>query len=779
MKKIISLMLAGVFVLTATAPAYAQGELTKGEYAQILLETAKPYNPSLKMEDIIKGDGSGQEENKLVTKAEALVMLKRAYGNLPTLSGDLKRTAPESGTYTDLPFWSKTDIEALSKAGVLSEPVGGAIGATEYIDKDYADTMSGRMYRLFGSDPKDDFYTTVNRKFLNDSVIEEGSAEASVFYDVNDDISGDLIEILAEIVKSNHVKGSAEQKIKDFCATAADKKTREELGISPIEPYLEKIREAKTDKELYQVALDLAEDTTLDLLFGFSVTSELEDKTKYVPVFDTYVPTLPLSNYYEGSEMIEDFRKYMIKAFIMGGNDTETAKEKADLVIDFETELAKYSAPNEEFVEIENNFNYYTMKDLQGYFKSVDVKAVADVHGFNIDKKIVIVDPEQMKFYASYFDGEHTELLKALAEISMIAYYSDLLTEDFTMLDNELTEVIYGFNPENTILTNAFNSTFSLMSDYLGEIYYKNNFSEEEEEKVRDIVNSIKDSYLERLKANTWLSEETKEEAIKKLETLEVVIGIPDDGTDFIKDIDIKGPSEGGTYIENINNVLKANDKIIADLLSGDYTINEISFSAYEVNAMYRPDYNTIILPAGILREPIYSSEDSYEETYGKIGYIIGHEMSHAFDTNGAKYDENGNYKNWWTKVDYANFSKLSKKVEEYYDGAEAATGLTVNGKLTLDENIADMVGVEAALDALKTKVEKPDYEKFFESFAYISRYTITRDTLKYDLEEDVHSPCYIRVNYSVKNTDEFQETYNVEEQDGMYVSPSDRIEIW
>ncbi len=232
-------------------------------------------------------------------------------------------------------------------------------------------------------------------------------------------------------------------------------------------------------------------------------------------------------------------------------------------------------------------------------------------------------------------------------------------------------------------------------------------------------------------------------------------------------------------YIDNIYAVLKENDRITADLLNGECTVEDISFSAYTVNAMYMPSYNTMVLPAGILRKPIFDVNNSYEENYGAIGYIIGHEISHAFDTNGAKYDEKGNYKNWWTEADYAKFEELSKKAQLYYDGAEAATGLTVNGKLTLDENIADIAGVEVALDALARNVQQPDYKKFFESLAKTSRYTTTRDSLEVDLQEDEHSPNYIRVNYAVKSTDEFYDAYNVTADDGMYVPEADRIRMW
>ena len=779
MKKYFAVLLTGVFAFSITVNAFAEGELTKGEYAQILLETAEDYNPSLAIDDIIKGDGSSDANEKLVTKAEALVMLKRAFGNLPKIKGDLERTAPESGSYTDVPAWARNDINLLSQAGVLSEEPGGELGAEEYITQEYADIMSGRMYRLFGSNPKDDFYCAVNHRFLLNSTIATGYDSSSVFTDITNQIGYDLSEILVDILSKNHKTGSIEQKVKDFYLTAADKETRKKLGISPIEPYLKKLRETKTDEDLQQFSLELANDTTLDVLAGFSATTALEDKNKYVPVFDTYTATLTLDDYEEGGRALEEFRKYMVTVFKLGGNDEETAQAKADSVIEFEKELAQHSKSAEDYTEIENSYNYFTLKQLQGYYKSLDLKAVADIHGFKLSDKIIVSDPEAMKFYGSYFDGKHTELLKNLAEISMLAFYSDMLTEEFMNAHNQLVMAIYGYNPDNSIESDAFNTTVSLMDEYLGMIYYEQNFTEEDKAKVEAIVNNIITAYRNRLNNIDWLSDETKAQAVKKLDNMQIIIGMPEEDTGFMDNIDIKSKSQGGTYIENIYSILKENDRIVADLLSGNVSIEDISFSTYTVNAMYVPYENAIILPAGILRKPMFDPEADNAENYGAIGYIVGHEISHAFDTNGAKYDENGNYKNWWTAEDYANFEKLSKKAELYYDGAEAATGLTVNGRLTLDENIADIAGMEAALDALAMTDKEPDYKTFFEKFAGILRFTTYREIIEYDLAEDVHSPSYIRVNYVVKSTDEFYKAYDIESGDGMYVPEEDRIRIW
>ncbi len=542
MKKFIAILLAGVFTLSAACPAFAEEELTKGEYADLLLNIASDYNPGITRESLIKGDngGSNDENAKPVTKAEALVMLKRAFGSLPKLQGDLQRTAPKAGTYTDVPLWAVNEISALSNAGVLSEEAGGALGANQHITKAYADTMAGRMYRLYGSSPKDDFYTYVNKGFLTSSVIKSGYSSTSIYNDITNQIGYDLADILVDILKKHHSKGSIEQKIKDFYLTAADVRTRQELGIKPIREYLFKLRQVKSDKELQEFALSLADDTTLDVLFGFSVTTELEDKNSYIPVFDTYVTTLPLDAYTQNGEAIKAYREYLIKILTLGGNDNAAAEKKADDVIAFEMELAKHTKATEEYSQIESSYNYYSLNQLQRYYKSVDLKSAADVHGFKLGSKIVVADPEAMMFYGSYIDGKHTETLKNLAEVSMLAFYSDLLTEDFVKADNMLVEAVYGYNPQNDMSSNAFNTTVNMMSDYLGMVYYQNNFTDKEKKQVENIAQSVIACYRDRLNANTWLSDATKAQAIKKLDNMKVVVGMPEESSSFMDNIHIK-----------------------------------------------------------------------------------------------------------------------------------------------------------------------------------------------------------------------------------------------
>jgi putative endopeptidase len=747
----------------------------------MLLEQAKEYNTSVKLEDIIK-DTSETATSKKLTKAEALVMLRRAFGTLPTLKGDLARSAPEVQTYTDLPFWAVDDVTALSNAGVLSEE-SGEIGAGEYVTEDYTDLMASRMYRLFGSNVKDDYYATVNKDYLENSVIEDGESEKNITNDTQDKVYEVVSAILADIIIKEHSAGSIEQKIKDFYLTATNEEARNRLGIKPIKPYLNSLKSVKTDAELVKFAKQLATDTTVDCLVGFGVTQQYDDNETYLPVYQGYTPTLSQEDYEdEDGKALTVYKSYLVKILKLAGESDKTAEKKAQEVIDFEYELSKNITPNEEYDDFESTYNYYSLSDLQERFKSYDLGAIAKAHDFDLsDKQIVVNDPKGMEFYAGYFDGKHTELLKTLAEVSILSAYTSRLDEDFVEAGNLLAEAVYGVNYEYTIQSIAYYITLSTMDDYLGSVYCERELTDEKRSEIEKMVTVIRDCYKERIKELDWMSDETKSEAIKKLDNIGIIIGGYDETMDSMDGIEILGTAAGDdAYIKNVYSILKAVDAQRAELINGDAEIDGVGFSTYEVNAMYADSLNTMIIPAGIMNAPFYDESLSIAENYGGIGVIIGHEMSHAFDTTGAKFDENGQYKNWWTDEDYAKFNELSKKVESYYDGAEAATGLAVKGKLSIDENIADIGGLEVALDALKKVSDgTPDYDAFFRSYALSFVGSYDRAYMSYLVKYEVHAPDSIRVNYPVKSTDEFYEAYDVEDGDGMYVKDEDRIRIW
>ena len=277
-----------------------------------------------------------------------------------------------------------------------------------------------------------------------------------------------------------------------------------------------------------------------------------------------------------------------------------------------------------------------------------------------------------------------------------------------------------------------------------------------------------------RLKENTWLEDETKKYAVKKLETLNILVGYPDKYDEVYDKLVV---DEKESFFSNTMRF----SKIMAEheYAKWNTTVKKLEWgmSSNTVNAYYNPSVNHICFPAAILQAPFYSLTQTKSENYGGIGAVIGHEISHAFDNNGSQFDENGNLKNWWTKKDYETFDEKAKAMIDLFDGIEFSGG-KINGKLTVSENIADAGGLSCALEALKNGGEY-NLEEFFINWAKIWRIKAKKEYLDYVIKVDVHAPGELRANIQPRNLDDFYKTFNVEENDKMYLEKKKRVNIW
>ena len=317
------------------------------------------------------------------------------------------------------------------------------------------------------------------------------------------------------------------------------------------------------------------------------------------------------------------------------------------------------------------------------------------------------------------------------------------------------------------------------MPEYADRLYAQQYFSPEAKADVEKMVNDIITVFEERIDKLEWMSAETKVKAKSKLSKIKVKVGYPDEyDTEDFDSIEIKSVKDGGSYFENMRNIMHYRAKEAASLQGTENDHSDWVMNSFIVNACYDPGANDITFPAGILQSPLYDINASYEENLGGIGYIIAHEITHAFDNNGAKYDENGNAADWWTEKDYDEFQKLCAKMTDFYDGKEAAPGIAANGARTLSENVADNGAVQC-IPEIVSELENPDYSALYRSIARTWLQTSSREYVQYLNQIDTHSAAKLRVNMPVENCEEFYKTFNVCESDGMYVAPQNRVVIW
>lgn len=308
--------------------AAAEQDATRGEVAAMLLQAADDYNPGVEKTDIIKGYEDGQlHEEWNVTRAEALVMLKRAFGELPEPTGHNARVAIPAENFTDIPEWAQTELADVFDAGIVAGTADGIFSPDENVTAGQMELFIERVYSLFGTNLKDDFYATVNKDTLNNLQIQPGRVISGSLYDLQDKSTEAVDAIIQEIISGTYEKGTKEQKIADFYKNVADMESRNEIGIAPLTPYLELIDTAETIDDLIEIQSKLVDELYIYQYMGFGLTIDMKDSTKYTLVFSPIAINFPKDTYQNGTEQqIESYLKYMKTLFVLGG-ETEADAE--------------------------------------------------------------------------------------------------------------------------------------------------------------------------------------------------------------------------------------------------------------------------------------------------------------------------------------------------------------------------------------------------------------------------------------------------------------------
>lgn len=317
-----------------------------------------------------------------------------------------------------------------------------------------------------------------------------------------------------------------------------------------------------------------------------------------------------------------------------------------------------------------------------------------------------VFDEKQFEALARCFTPENLELFKAYQKMALLTGFSGYLGEEAA------SEFSYG-EYAGGAAANAAVQTF--LSEELGEIYVNRYFSPESKAEIENMADRMISVFKNRISRLDWMEESTKQEALRKLDHITVLIGYPDEWqkTEAV----IESPADGGSYFSNVAAVSVWQWKQMVEKLENPVEERRFPLAAYTVNAAASRNTNTIIFPAGILQAPFYDPDASFEENLGSIGTTIAHEITHMFDDGGAQYDADGNIRNWWSEKDYTHFKDLCGKAEAFYDGYEAVPGAAVSGAGVLSENIADIGGVACSLEIL-SEMEHPDYDAFFRSYA-------------------------------------------------------------
>lgn len=781
-KQILASALAAAALLASLPAALAADSeipAARGAVCAALVAAADDYNPGVTAADVMHGDPDGNlRENDPVTRAEALVMLQRAFGGLPAPQGDNARKGYPASNFTDVPAWAQEELADVFAAGIVAGTSSTTFSPDENVTMEQLDKFIHRTYTLFGSNLKDDFYASVNKDWLDSSVIPAGQSSTGTLYEKMYDT--EPLNTLIERTVANPV-GEDAQRIAALYTNILDWDARNTAGIEPIRPYLEAAEAAQSVDEVMAVKKQIAEDLAGNALVGFTLSADAKDSTRYTVGFAAFSPSLSKDVYANGGSQKDAYLTYIQTLFEIGGADEASAAADAQRVWEMEKELSSHALDRQDYGNVDKTYNVYTMDELKALYPTLDLDDIYAQSGLaRSDDQIVVSDVGLLEASPKYFTEEHLADLKAYLRLTILAGYGGMLSQDFQDASDAYQEAFLGISGTLSDEALATQLVQQYLSDELGRLYAAEYFSEEAKADVEDMVYDFIDIYESRIRSLDWMSDATKAKAIEKLDALGVKVGYPDEGkwNDYFKGVTLKTADEGGSYFDNIITLLKAQQQMLIKWQGQPVNKDLWPMAAYTVNACYVPSSNEIVFPAGILQAPLYDVNASREENLGGIGYIIAHEITHAFDNNGAKYDKNGNAADWWTAEDYAAFQQLCDEVTAFYDGVEAAPGITCNGALTLSENIADLGAAQCILEAVQRETN-PDLKAMFRAMANTWCSTMPRETAAYYTTVDVHAPDKLRANRVLQTLDAFYTTFGITEGDGMWIAPEDRVAIW
>ena len=405
---------------------------------------------------------------------------------------------------------------------------------------------------------------------------------------------------------------------------------------------------------------------------------------------------------------------------------------------------------------------------------TIDFKAILnDLFGF-VPETIIVSEPRYFENFASVFNNETFEQYKHWAYVNGLINSCSLLTEELRELGSVYYRTIAGI-PKNTPIEKfAYQLASDMYSEPVGLYYGEKYFGEEAKKDITEIVYQIIDTYKERIQKNEILEEETREKAILKLSKIGVKMGYPDKVLDFYGKLIF---NEESSLFDIVNELRRITLLDNLEKLSKPTNPEKWAMPGHMVNACYDPFVNDITFPAAILQAPFYSIKQTRSENLGGIGAVIGHEISHAFDSNGAKCDENGNINNWWKEEDTKRFEAKVNQMVEQFDGIELPWG-KVNGKFIVSENMADNGGMGVTLEIM-SKTPNASYEEYFTNWAKVWCMKAKPEYLQLLINLDVHGPNILRANMPPRNFEEWYSTFDVKESDQMYIEPSKRIVIW
>ncbi len=635
--------------------------------------------------------------------------------------------------------------------------------------------------------PQDDFYHYANGNWLKQNTIPPAEVRWGSFNILRHATEKQLRVLLADIQTKKAAKDSNEQLVRDIYISAMDLPTRNKLGTAPLKPYLAKIAAIRDQKSLLKTIAFLQR-AGVDAPWGFGVDQDSKDSERYILHFYQSGLGMPNRDYYlkDDAEFVRvrtAYKPFVAAMFGHLGYSKKYAASAVEIVMKVETALARISMDKVDLRDAEKTYHKYPAAGLKK-LGSINWSAFLKEAGVPPVKQVIVMQPEFLKKSVAMLGSLSIDEWKTYLTWQLMEYAGAHLSMPIARTTfNFYGKTLAGQKQMRAPWRRALSVTNSVVGFALGKIYIERHFGSEARKKMGILVDDLFAAYEKRMAELDWMSPKTKKLAIHKLRAISRKIGYPTKWRSY-KGLHI----EPGDYFGNIKRAEEHGRKREIAKLKKPIDRTEWHMTPQTVNAYCNFNLNEIVFPAAILQHPFFDARNDDAVNYGAIGSVIGHELTHAFDDQGSKFDAKGNMRSWWTPRDRKAFMKKANMIVKQFNTFKVADGVAVNGKLTLGENIADLGGAVIAYDALQKHLSKvgrktiegfTDEQRFFLGFAQQEQELTRPEYQKMAAINDPHSPAEFRINGPLVHMPEFYAAFGIKKGDKMFRAPAARAKIW
>lgn len=624
---------------------------------------------------------------------------------------------------------------------------------------------------------KDNLYLAINSEWLANAKIPADQTSTGVNSELDISIEKKLMKDFADIAAGKEKM----PKIRNFDKAIALYKIAKNFdrrnldGAKPIQADLKKLISLKDFADFATQASELFMGPYI-LPFTFDVDADMKNTDVNVLHFggpSTFLPDTTTYKSEDAKQLLDILKKQSINLLTMAGLDQEEVENYVTNALKFDAKIADLVKSTEEWADYAAIYNPVSYDEFISKFKSFDMAAFLKVILPEEPARVIVMEPRFLRGAEELISPVNFEELKGWLLVKYINNVARFLSQDFCEAAFPYTQAISGTPELPSQIKRAYRLANSNFDEVVGIFYGKKYFGAKAKQDVEDMIHKMLKVYEERITNNDWLSADTKKKAIIKLKALVLKVGYPEK---IEKIYDLLQVDPDKSLYENEAAMTKVRTKYRFDKLTQPVDRSVWLMPGNLNNACYDPQRNDLTFPAGILQKPFYDINQSRGANYGGIGATIGHEVSHAFDNDGAKFDENGNMNNWWTDEDFAEFNKRVEDMVNIFDGLQYGPA-KVNGRQVVSENIADLAGLACAVQTGQD--DGAELKELFENYARSWMQIQRPESIKTQVQTDVHAPQPTRVNIPVQCQEAFYEVFGVKKSDGMWLDPEERITIW